>query len=117
MEAMALQEFQQWTEETECSFWAQIMTPGEARGYRNTLAPKLVEEEEGPDGEVGKAPFNVTQHRIGSIKSRLWELRSCKEQLLLPLRRAAYARKERAARLRAILSPWTHHFKLSKHML
>ena len=65
MEAMTLQEFQQWAEETGWSFWAQIMTPEEARGYRNTLALKLVEE--GPDGEVGKAPFNVTQNRIGSI--------------------------------------------------
>jgi hypothetical protein len=43
-------------------FWAQIMTPEEARGYRNTLSLRLVEE--GPDGDV-------TQHRIGSIKSRL----------------------------------------------
>ena len=69
MEAMTLQGFQQWAEETGWSFWAQNMTPEEARGYRNTLALKLVEE--GPDGEVGKAPFNVTQNRIGSIKSRL----------------------------------------------
>jgi hypothetical protein len=38
-------------------------------GYRNTVALKLVEE--GPDGEAGKAPFNVTQNRIGSIRSRL----------------------------------------------
>jgi hypothetical protein len=45
------------------------MTPEEARGYRNTLSLKLVEKR--PDGEVGKAPFNVTQNRIGSIKSRL----------------------------------------------
>jgi hypothetical protein len=34
--------------------WAQIMTPEEARGYRNTLSLKLVKE--GPDGEVGKLP-------------------------------------------------------------
>jgi hypothetical protein len=45
------------------------MTPEEARGYRNTLSLKLVEER--PDGEVGKALFNVTQNRIGSIKSHL----------------------------------------------
>jgi hypothetical protein len=78
MEAMTLQEFQQWAEETGWSFWAQIMTPEEARGYRNTLALTLAEE--GPDGEVGKAPFNVTQNRIGSIKSRLWELLSWEER-------------------------------------
>jgi hypothetical protein len=49
MEAMTLQEFQQWTEETGWSFWTQVVTPVEARGYRNTLALKLVQE--GPDGE------------------------------------------------------------------
>jgi hypothetical protein len=43
-EAIALQEFQQWAEEMGWSFWAQIMTPEEARGYRNTLALKLAEE-------------------------------------------------------------------------
>ena len=70
MEAMMLQEFQQWAEETGWGFWAQIYDAGGgARGYRNTLALKLVEER--PGGEVGKAPFNVTQNRIGSIKSRL----------------------------------------------
>jgi hypothetical protein len=69
MEAMTLQEFQQWAEETGWSFWAQILTPEEARAYCNTLALKLVEG--GAGGEVGKAPFNVTQNRIGSIKSRL----------------------------------------------
>ena len=36
MEAMTLQEFQQWAEETGWSFWAQIMTPEEARGYCST---------------------------------------------------------------------------------
>jgi hypothetical protein len=45
------------------------MTPEEARGYCNTPALKLVEE--GPDGEVGNPLFNMTQHRIGSITSRL----------------------------------------------
>ena len=44
MEAMTLQEFQQWAEETGWSFWAQIMTLEEARGYRNTLALRLVQE-------------------------------------------------------------------------
>ena len=36
MQAMALREFQQWAEETGWSFWAQIMTPEEARGYCST---------------------------------------------------------------------------------
>jgi hypothetical protein len=55
MEAMTLQEFQQWAGETGWSFWAQIMTPEEARGYRNTLALELVQE--GPDDGGGESSF------------------------------------------------------------
>jgi hypothetical protein len=72
MEVMTLQEFQfqQWTEETGWSFWAQIMTPEEARGYRNTLALKLLEE--GPDDEVMELFESCCKEREICCKGARW---------------------------------------------